>query len=509
MKRILAGLVCGAMVVSVAFAIADTPEVLKELNESLPAGLEKCGVPSLAVGVIRDGKVIFNRAYGWSDLKKRTAATPDTIYRIGSCSKAFAAAALGVLVDRGALKWTDRVRDHLPEFRLRDAYVTEHATIEDLLTHRVGFKAYDGDLLWYRTGYNAREILTRIGRLPLSHGFREAKGYSNIMYLVAQRIVERISGVPYRDFVQRNLFKPMGMRDASLTFARVADKAEFALPYKRNKELVPEPLDAIPAAGGVNASMNDMLKWVGMLLAGGKSGDNQVLSETVVNSFFVPRMINPIGGLEQYMGLKFSLYGLGWNLYPYHNRKVVVHQGALPGYIANVLLVPEEKLGVVVMCNELTMLSFGVSRKILDLLLGVEGKKWIADAPRFDQWLAAQEKAGARQLDALRRPDTHPSLALDEYCGRYADPYYGHAKVSLRQGRLHLSLEPTRGKLAGDLEHHHLNSFRVDFKDPYIPAGLVTFHLDADGKIFGFSFRIRANDFNFENLRFTKQSPAQ
>ncbi len=504
MRRLAKGLIPVLILMLSIHAYGNNAPDLKKLNTDLQQWQEKFETPSLAVGIIKDGKVVFNRAYGKSNLKKNMKTTADTVYRIGSCSKAFTTAALAILVDEGKIKWDDKVRDHLPEFRLSDAYVSGHATVEDLLIHRIGFKTFDGDLLWYRTDYSADDILERIARLPLAHEFRTTKGYSNIMYIAAGKLIERVSGMKLEQFIAEKIFKPLGMISSTLVFDDVASHNNFAKPYKGTTELPGEAYEIIGAAGGVNTTVNDMLNWARMLLESGKMGENRVLSKESITTLFAPHMINPLGGMEKYMGLNFYLYGYGWNLFEYAGRKIVTHQGALPGYVANIILVPEEKLGIVTFTNELSMLPWAAGMEILDLYTGANKREWVADALRYNSMMRTSKDDKAKRLESARTRDTKPSLSQEKYEGIYRDDYYGDAEISIKDGKLYVSLLPTDGKLAGSMEHYHYDTFRIDFGDPYIPAGLLTFSLNEKGEIAGFSLKIGANDFNFENLNFRK-----
>ena len=151
-------------------------------------------IPGLAIGIVKNGRVLFKKGYGYLSAIDTAKVNSSTVFPIMSCTKAFTAAALAILVDEGRINWNDKVIKYLPEFKLKDPWITKHLTISDILSHRSGLESFEGDLLWYGTRYSRQEIIRRIAYSPLNNNFRIDFGYQNIMYLVAGMIIEKITG---------------------------------------------------------------------------------------------------------------------------------------------------------------------------------------------------------------------------------------------------------------------------------------------------------------------------
>ncbi|MFH2004631.1 MAG: serine hydrolase domain-containing protein, partial [Bacteroidota bacterium] len=185
------------------------------LDAYIRAAVDSLGVPGLAVGVIKDSTIVFAKGYGLNNVNDINAVDEETIFLIASCSKAFTAAAIAILVDEGKLDWDDKVADYLPDFQLHDPYVTREMRISDLLTHRSGLATFDGDLLWYGTNYTRAEVIQRIREMPLKNSLRYKFGYSNLMYITAGEVVEAVSGQTWDDFLKEKIFTPLGMKRTS------------------------------------------------------------------------------------------------------------------------------------------------------------------------------------------------------------------------------------------------------------------------------------------------------
>jgi CubicO group peptidase (beta-lactamase class C family) len=234
------------------------------------------------VAIVRDGKVVMERGYGVRELGKPEPVTAATPFAIASNTKAFTAAALSILADQGKLKMDDRVIDHLPWFRMSDAYVTGEMRIRDLLSHRSGLSLGAGDLLfWPPSDYSVDEVVQRLAHVPLKGGFRDRYAYDNILYAVAQKVIEQVSGQPYTDFIQRRILDPVGMSGVRFNDrVTAADQPAVGHAKADFTELKPVPRMSWAnnrGAGDLYASVHDMAKWMNVQLAGGRLPDGKPL----------------------------------------------------------------------------------------------------------------------------------------------------------------------------------------------------------------------------------------
>lgn len=479
----------------------------EKLNAYLANAAREGQAPGLAVGIVKDGQVVFAKGYGVRSVDTRIPIDSQTQFGLGSCSKAFVAASIGILVDEGKLNWDDKVVDHLPWFRLYDAYVTKELNIGDLLCHRSGLGTFDGDLLWFGTNYTSEDVVRRIRELPIKHSFRSQFAYQNVMFIAAGLVVEAVSEKPWHKFVEERILKPLQMNSSSTNLADFKDSPNIAIPHFEGKPRAFMNFDNAGPAGAVNSSVEDMLKWLKMWINNGEVDGKQFLSVRTIRRIISSQMFLSVGPGTGPMGTHFVNYGYGWRLMDYAGRKIIFHGGALPGYVSQVAFVPEEKLGIVVLINDLVPVHDAISTRILDLFLTDQDRDYVKEAlTAFKQYKPMLEKQRKERLDK-QIPNTSPSLKLSDYAGLYRDQMYGDAEIAVKKGELILTFLPARELFTGRLEHFHFDTFRVEFDVPALEFGLITFHLGSDGKIGDFTIDLPSRDFNFSNLKFVKQMP--
>jgi CubicO group peptidase (beta-lactamase class C family) len=412
--------------------------------------------PGIAVAIVRPGMPAFVKGYGVRTLGKAAPVDVHTRFGIASHSKAFTAAALALLVDAGKLGWEDPVVKHLPEFRMYDSAVTQMMTVRDLLTHRSGLPLGAGDLMFFPTSTHvAADVLKALPYLKPVRGFRAGYDYDNILYLVAGVLIERVAGMGWDKFVSERLMAPLGMPDAVPSRAwlktdNVAGRHARLGPPVRGigkLELVqPDEGPMIDAAGGINASVTDMAKWLQVQLDQGKLPDGKPLwspaqakemwaPQTITASSDGPADDNPTRPILQ-------AYALGWFVQDYRGLRMIQHSGGLSGQVTYSGLLPSRGIGVSVFSNVEEGVSSAIRNAILDRLIGAPAFDWVgAYAARIKK---AQEEALASVSGGIdTAPPGGPSLPLKAYAGRYRDPWYGDVVVSEKSGKLWIDFVPT------------------------------------------------------------------
>lgn len=466
-----------------AFA-QDAP--LQGFDDYVNKAIKDWDVPGVAIAVIKDDKVILAKGYGVRELGKTDPVTANTVFAIGSSSKAVTSAALAILVDEGKIKWNDPVSKYLPDFQLFDPYVTREMTVRDLLTHRIGLER--GDRLWYATDYDRNEVMRRIRYLKPSSSFRSRFGYQNVMYLAAGQIIPAVTGKSWDDFLHERIFTPLGMNSTNTTITTFKNVKDLASPHvKVNDKVKPVSyrlIDNIGPAGSINSNVMDVAQWVRLNLNSGKFQDKQLISAANIKEMHSSQTIIPLEGLYTsiYSEAHFLNYGMGWFLSDYRGRKMVEHGGAIDGMRAAVSMIPEEKLGVVVLGNmNGSILVQMLANRVFDMFL-VPGKEkdWSGDLLKVIKAAEAQGKAAAEKREAERVKNTNPSLALEKYAGDYNDEMYGDAKITLENGVLKTNFGPY---YSGTLEHWHFDTFRVKWKDEVQGQGFINFKLNSQGKV--------------------------
>lgn len=456
-------------------------------------------VPGVAVAVVKNDSIVYLRGFGVREVGKAEPVDGNTVFAIGSSSKAFTAAAVGMLVDEGKVKWGDRATKYLPGFQLFDRYATRELTVRDLLTHRSGLER--GEFSWYATENDRDEILRRVRHLEPSWGFRSRFGYQNIMYLAAGQVVPAVTGTSWDRFVEERIFAPLGMTRSSTSadslrgLANVAsphaliDGTPVAIPYRN--------IDNIAPAGSINASARDVAQWVLMLLNEGAYEGRRLLKKETVAELLTPQTIiqsstPSLPGLEP----NFQAYGLGWFLRDYRGEKIVHHGGNIDGMTALVAMVPEHELGLVVLAGlNGSTLPQALMYRIFDAYLGGAQEDW----SRALRARADSLRARAAQREEQRVEGTSPSLALSRYAGTYTDALNGELTITLEGDRL----VARRGReWVGDLQHWHFDTFETTWRSPGVAAVVgktkTTFRLDAQG---------RATEVELQNIGTFERAP--
>ncbi|HKE60413.1 MAG TPA: serine hydrolase [Pyrinomonadaceae bacterium] len=456
-----------------------------EFEEYVNKAIKDWGVPGVAIAIVKDDHVVFAKGFGVRELNKPAPVDEHTLFAIGSSSKAFTAASIAMLVDEGKLKWDDPVTKYLLGFQLFDPYATRELTVSDLLTHRSGLTR--GDLLWYASPYDRNEVVRRVRYLKPSWSLRSRFGYQNIMFLAAGQIIPSVTGKSWDDFVRERIFTPLGMKSTSTSIRALANSDDVASPHAKLEDKVQvvswRNIDNIAPAGSINSNVEDMAQWLRLQLGGGTYENKRLLSSGVMKEMHAPQTIIRIEGVNAilYPDAHFLNYGMGWFLSDYRGRKLVEHGGAIDGMRAEVAMVPEEKLGVVVLTNlNGTILPHALMYKIVDFYLGAAPRDWCAEMLKATKGLEEQAKAAEKKADAERVTGTSPSLPLEKYAGSFQSEMYGELKIGLEDQKLVARFGPN---FTGDLEHWNYDTFRVKWRDPMEGKGFANFKLNSQGKV--------------------------
>ncbi|MDP4945766.1 MAG: serine hydrolase [Alishewanella sp.] len=519
MQRQLCALLLGLTTAAMLHAEPLTPEAVSlDLAQVVPAALQQFDTPGMAVVIIKDGQLVHQAGYGERDISAQVPVTADTYFRLASASKAFTAASVAILVDAGKLNWDDKVVQHLPQFRLQDAWVTAEFTIRDLLSQRSGLASGAGDsMIWPEpSGFSRDEVINNLRYLTPLSSFRSQYAYSNVLYITAAELVAKVSGQPWQDFVAEQIFQPLQMQCYA---GDVPDSAlaEAALPYEFRAEagFLPIPRNAIDgkmlmaaAAGGVVCRASDMAKWLSFLLAQADAGTAKAgpVSRQQLQQMWTAQTLMPVSSLDLELDFThFSAYGMGWRMADMHGYKVIHHTGTLSGFQAHVLLVPEQQLGVVVLNNGS---NSGARQSVVQTVL----KHYLAPELQRD-WVSYY--ADQRQAFAQRAAPPQPVgtgevlLALQDYAGSYVDQWFGGIEISQTDSGLRFQ-SAKMINLQGSLQPFADHSFIVQWDDANVARNaLIHFELNNLRQVTGFKLEPYAAEpgerHEYRDMHFYKQ----
>lgn len=449
-------------------------------------------VPGIAVAVVKDGKVVHTKGYGVRSLRTGEKVDENTLFGIASNSKAFTAAALGMLIDEGKLTWDDKVIDHIPEFRMYNAYVTEEFTIRDLLTHRSGLGLGAGDLMFWpdSSNFTMKDIIQNLRYLKPVSGFRTKYDYDNLLYMVAGEVIERVSGKSWQAFVEERIMKPLQMTRSAGSYERLTDKVNVIDAHASvNGKVQVISRDVFRfgfSAGAINSSVADMSKWVIAQLNKGKYGDNlskQLFSEKIHAEMWSPQTIQPVPAtpVPPY-NTHFAAYGLGWGLSDVKGYKQVTHTGGLAGMVTQVTLLPELQLGIIVFTNQQVGAAFSaITNTIKDSYLGLSPTDWVTIySERVKKGQIEADKIAKDIWDGIAREQKNNTTNVDftQYAGTYHDRWFGDVQL-LQQGGKWWFRSVRSPKLTGEMFHYKGNTFVVKWNNRSLDAdAYVTFSVD-------------------------------
>jgi CubicO group peptidase (beta-lactamase class C family) len=452
-------------------------------------------IPGAAVCIIKDGKIVLMRGYGVKELGLNNNVDENTLFMIGSNTKAFTATALAMLQAQGKLSLDDKITKYIPTFKLDNKAAGDMTTIRDLLCHRIGFATFQGDFTFYNTNLTRDQIIAKMALVKAAYPFRSKWGYTNSAFLTAGQVITAVTGRSWESYIKDYIFAPLGMgntlaltRDFSHAINKTAphtivDGRLTAIPYNQ--------IDGLAPAASIGSSINDMSKWVMMLLDDGKVGKRQVIPEAAIAATRQPQ--DYVGTVKHLNGDEnFEMYGLGWFLQDYENHRIVMHDGGVNGYVTSVTLVPKEHLGIIILTNtDQNELYEALRWEIMDAYFklpyrnysDVYLKKFKADQDEKD---LADRKL--RDSAAVLRP---PALPLSAYAGKYVNDLYGNMTITAG----------TANDLDMRFEHHpamyaHMqalggNRFYVTFSDPEMGKAVFPFTVQ-NGSVS--SVRVKVDD---------------
>ncbi|MFZ9221309.1 MAG: serine hydrolase, partial [Sediminibacterium sp.] len=510
MKKSLLLIVAVFQIISV---IAQTQTIsAKQIDSLTELVLKTFNVPGIAVGVVKDGKLIHAKGYGVANLTTGKKVDENTLFGVASNSKAMTAAVLGQLVDEGKIKWDDRVTDYIPEFKMYDPYVTDAFTIRDLLTHRSGLGLGAGDLMMFPDGSNftKKDIIHNLRYLKPVSAFRTKYDYDNNLYIVAGEVAERASDIKWEDLVEQRIMKPLGMQKSAASLYRLKDNSNAVRPHAPvNGKLQVLDIDwseSANAAGGIWSNVTDWSKWVIAQMNHGKYGEglqNKIFSTEVHEETWTPQTVIKAGTAAPY-NTHFAAYGLGWFLSDVKGYKQVTHTGGLAGMVTQVVMFPELQLGIIVFTNQQSGAAFNaISRTIQDSYLGVSGYDWVKIMKeRVDKGEAEAKKIGE---DVEKDMQTQLSKAggkfnFQPYLGTFRDVWFGDIEISMKNGKAWLDCKRSP-KLSGEVLPYKGNSLIVRWADRTLDAdAYLMFTTDMDGKPSGLTMKAISplTDFSFD-----------
>jgi CubicO group peptidase (beta-lactamase class C family) len=483
-----------------------------EFDQFIIHRMKEWNIPGIAIGIIKNNRLVYSQGYGYRDMNRKIAVEPDTRFLIASCSKSFTATAVGILVDEKKLDWDKPVKKYLPTFATLDPMITQRMTPRDLLSHRSGLPRHDN--LWFNNPISKKELEKRLkyveptaAAADIPYDFRNKFQYNNNTFIIAGLLIEHLTGQTFEQFVQDRIFDKVEMSKTTFLSDKVVNDPEFPISYTRNKnrlyprlsgwmkhENIVQLLGPGSPAGGIVSNIPDLSRWIILQMRQGKIRDQRIISESNLKELHTQQYI--VQPPSEYPERLNQCYGLGWFVETYRGYRLIRHSGNLSGFSAYLGFMPKEKMGVVMLSNVgSSPLDPMIPFYIYDQLLGLP----VVDWNRRKKLETKKEEHDARlklRKDFKHKPGTKPSRPLPAYAGIYQHAGYGKVIITFENGKLRLNFNGALYQLI----HLEKDSFKMIEQFPNGDKYKVIFSLTKTQNIesIGIPFEPAVKDIVFE-----------
>ena len=431
------------MAMSATFPRLMAQKLPPTLDAYIENGMEEWNLPGLAITVVQDGEPILVKGYGVKEAGKEKPVDENTLFAIGSATKAFTATALGILVDREKLHWNTHVHEIAPRLKFSDPWVTQEIRVSDLPSNHSGLSAIS-ESLWYGSGLERQEILDRLQYVPFSEGFRYQYQYRNVMFLLGGQLIPLVTdGTSWDTFVAEEIFDPLGMTRTSPTDKGIEQESNVARPHIIDYEGNPIPMpyrdmQNIGPAGSIISCAKDLVPWIKVHL--GQSPKKPIVAPATLRYLHTSQ--TPMWGFNAEGELRNSpsslhSYCLGWVTESYRGERLVWHNGNIDGMSAWVALAPDLGLGVGILTNlDDCELRKAIFYHILDHCIDHPGEDLDPQLlARFRKTIATRDEA-EQEWQKLAAAPLESALPLESYTGQYHSDLLGTATITVKEGKL-------------------------------------------------------------------------
>lgn len=464
-------------------ANAQTDKRLKGIDKDLNTLLQTAKAAGFSVAVVEKDKVIYSAGFGYRDYEKKLPADANTLFAIGSSTKAFTSAVLGLLRADGKLDFDDSPLKYVPELKFYNNDLNGNVNIEDLMSHRTGIPRHDYSWYLFPT-HNRDSIIQRIKYQEPFTGLRKQWHYNNFMFTVQGVIAEKITGKSWEDNIRERFLVPLGMTRTNVSIAEMKSASNAALGYDVKNDVITKTdyydIASMAPAGAINSSANDVANWLIMWINKGKFNGKEILPENYINEAMSSHSVIH-GGLpsKEFPNTFMANYGYGWMLSSYKGHYRVEHGGNIDGFSASVAFFPADNIGIVVLANQNgSSIPSLVRNTIADRLLGIKATNWNEELKKGMKKEKEAEEEAKKSMKKDEAPAKAPSHDLGDYTGSYANPGYGNFEIVKTGDSLFAKFKNTRFYL----KHKHYDVFTPhEDKDGIDTSG------DNGGLFFNFS----------------------
>jgi CubicO group peptidase (beta-lactamase class C family) len=480
--------------------------ITDSLDSYITKALKTWQIPGVAVCIVKDGQVILSKGYGVCELGKKEKVDENTLFMIGSNTKAFTGTSVAWMAAENKCTLNDKVKKWVPEFKTKDPWIAENANLTDIMCHRMGTETFQGDFTFFDSDLSSKEIIEKYGKLTPVYDFRTKWGYCNTGFLLTGTALRNISGMSWEEFIRTKIFKPLEMKRSLALISEIKasdNKAAAHTMVEGKLEVIPYGnFDALAPAASICSSVNDMSHWLLALLDSGKYNNKNVIPYSAILETREPKSI--IGnGYHTFNKSNYSLYGLGWELQDYESHGLVMHTGGVDGFVTSVTLIPDENLGIVVLTNtDQNYFYEALKWEILDAYLNLPYRNY---SKIYNSYFKHSTTLDNNEIKCWRDSvSLKPALPLpaSAFEGIYENEVYGTITITKDGDGLKLSFEHHKN-LSAKLAYMGNNRFLCTYSQPLFGIKVFPFIIN-NNEVKSFTLSV-ADFLEYTTYEFTKK----
>ena len=435
---------------------------LKKFDKEMVKNLKDWNIPGVGVGIVKDGKLVFVKGYGYRDYEKKLPITANTLFQIASNTKLFTSTAIGFMVNEGKLDWDKPIKTFVPSIEFFNNDLNNSITIRDMLSHRTGVTRHD--LIWYKSDFTRKEFFEKLKYLEPAQPIRQGFLYNNLMYASAGHIIELLENKTWEQYVQEKILTPLKMNSTVFSIPEMEKQSDIFVPYNEKRDTTTlykinylSETDGLGPAGSLISNINDLSHWLSALMNKGVYEGKQVIPEAVVNETMEPSIALHNYSLDQgFTEVLNPVYGMGRQTVSYRGHQLVLHGGDLNGIHSQISYMPQDKVGVIIFVIGDHSLSYNsLTYNIYEHLLGLSITPWSERGLKNRDASKKITKAGRAKATIGQIPNTKPSHPLTDYVGNFENEAYGIINVSQKDAQMLFTLH----HIKLPLNHFHYDRF--------------------------------------------------
>ena len=436
---------------------------LKKFDKEMVKNLKDWNMPGVGVGIVKDGKLVFVKGYGYRDYEKKLPITANTLFQIASNTKLFTSTAIGFMVNEGKLDWDKPIKTFVPSIEFFNNDLNNSITIRDMLSHRTGVTRHD--LIWYKSDFTRKEFFEKLKYLEPAQPIRQGFLYNNLMYASAGHIIELLENKTWEQYVQEKILTPLKMNSTVFSIPEMEKQSDIFVPYNEKRDTTTlykinylSETDGLGPAGSLISNINDLSHWLSALMNKGVYEGKQVIPEAVVNETMEPSIALHNYSLDQgFTEVLNPVYGMGRQTVSYRGHQLVLHGGDLNGIHSQISYMPQDKVGVIIFVIGDHSLSYNsLTYNIYEHLLGLSITPWSERGLKNRDASKKIAKAGRAKATIGQIPNTKPSHPLTDYVGNFENEAYGIINISQKDAQMLFTLHHIK------LPLHHFHYDRFD-----------------------------------------------